>query len=75
MSKKGSTVFERPDWDEYYMHIAMAVRARANCTGNRIGAILVQNDRIISTGYNGTPHNMVNCLDSGCNLSSLRQDE
>ena len=70
MSKKG-TVFERPDWDEYYMRIAMAVRVRANCTGNRVGAILVQ----ISTGYNGTPHNMVNCRDGGCNLSSLRQDE
>ncbi len=56
----------RPDWDEYYMRIAMAVRARANCSGNRVGAILVQNDRIISTGYNGTPHNMANCLDGGC---------
>lgn len=56
----------RPDWDEYYMRIAMAVRARANCSGNRVGAILVQNDRIIATGYNGTPHNMANCLDGGC---------
>ena len=72
MSRKGSTVFERPDWDEYYMRIAMAVRARANCTGNRIGAILVQNDRIISTGYNGTPHNMVNCLDGGCDRCAHR---
>lgn len=72
MAGKGITMFERPDWDEYYMRIAMAVRARANCTGNRVGAILVQNDRIISTGYNGTPHNMVNCLDGGCARCAYR---
>ena len=63
----------RPDWDEYYMSIAMAVRARANCTGNRVGAILVQNDRITATGYNGTPHNMVNCLDGGCDRCANRE--
>lgn len=62
----------RPGWDEYYMNIAIAVRARANCMGNRVGAILVQNDRIISTGYNGTPHNMVNCLDGGCDRCAHR---
>ncbi len=56
----------RPDWEEYYMHIAMAVRARANCLGNRVGAILALDDRIIATGYNGTPANMVNCTDGGC---------
>jgi dCMP deaminase len=56
----------RPDRDEYYMRIAMAVRARANCLGNRVGAILVKGDRIISTGYNGTPQGMPNCLDGGC---------
>ena len=63
----------RPGWDEYYMRIAMAVRARANCIGNRVGAILVQTDRIISTGYNGTPHNMVNCLDGGCDRCAHRE--
>ena len=63
----------RPDWDEYYMSIAMAVRARANCTGNRVGAILVQSDRIIATGYNGTPHNMVNCQDGGCDRCADRE--
>jgi len=50
----------------YFMAIAMAVRLRANCKGNRVGAILVQDHRIISAGYNGTPANMVNCLDDGC---------
>ncbi len=62
----------RPEWDQYYMSIAMAVRARANCVGNRVGAILVLNTRIISTGYNGTPHNMVNCTEGGCDRCANR---
>jgi dCMP deaminase len=52
--------------DEYYMNIAMAVRKKANCMGRRVGALLVKENRIISTGYNGTPEGMINCLDGGC---------
>jgi dCMP deaminase len=52
--------------DEYYMGIAIAVRRKANCLGRKVGAILVRGDRIISTGYNGTPEGMRNCLDGGC---------
>lgn len=48
------------------MGIAMSVRSRADCIGNRVGAVLVLDDRIISTGYNGTPANMTNCTDGGC---------
>lgn len=57
---------ERPNQDEYFMGIAMAVRKRANCRGSRIGAVIVKDGRIISTGYNGTPEDMTNCLDDGC---------
>ena len=56
----------RPDQDEYFMLIAMAVRKRANCLGSRIGAVIVRDGRIISTGYNGTPQDMKNCEDGGC---------
>lgn len=52
--------------DEYYMNIAMAVRKKANCLGRRVGALLVRSNRVISTGYNGTPEGMTNCLDGGC---------
>lgn len=48
------------------MGIALAVRARANCTGRRVGAIIVREGRILSTGYNGTPSAMLNCDDGGC---------
>lgn len=68
-----ATAYHRPDWPEYYMRIAMAVRARANCTGNRVGAILVKDRRIIATGYNGTPHGFTNCMDGGCKRCANRQ--
>ncbi len=55
-----------PDHDHYFMGIALAVRERANCQGRRVGAIIVKDQRIISTGYNGTPAGMPNCLDGGC---------
>jgi len=51
---------------KYFMAIAMAVRSRANCKGNRVGAVIVVQNRIVSTGYNGTPENMPNCLAGGC---------
>ena len=59
--------------EDYFMGIAMAVRRRANCHGNRVGAIVVLDGRIISTGYNGTPANMPNCLDGGCHRCANRE--
>jgi dCMP deaminase len=54
------------------MGIAFAVRARADCTGNRVGAIIVLDRRIVSTGYNGTPEKMPNCSDGGCHRCAHR---
>lgn len=61
-----SPVDRPPDNDTYFMGIAFAVRGRANCTGNRVGAVIVRHDRVISTGYNGVPSGMKNCLEGGC---------
>ena len=48
-----------------FMGIAFAVRERADCKG-QLGAVIVVEDRIISTGYNGTPSKMRECSDGGC---------
>jgi dCMP deaminase len=55
----------RPDWDTYYLGIAHAVAARADCTRRTIGAIIVKGDRIVSTGYNGAPTGKPGCLTAG----------
>lgn len=72
MTEAASTPRLEPD--EYFMHIAMAVRKRANCRGNRVGAVIVVENRLLSTGYNGTPEGMKNCLDGGCDRC-LRRDK
>jgi dCMP deaminase len=56
----------RPAPDDYFMGIAYAVRERASCHGYKVGAIVVLQGRVISTGYNGTPENMPNCDEGGC---------
>jgi len=56
----------RPVPDDYFMGIAYAVRERANCRGYKVGAIVVLQGRVVSTGYNGTPENMLNCDEGGC---------
>ena len=59
-----------PDFPEYFMTIAFAVRKRANCRGYKVGAALVVENRIVSTGYNGVPEGMSNCLTGGCDRCS-----
>lgn len=60
-----SNKFTRPSKDEYYLNIAKAVAARSTCFRNQYGAIIVKDDRIISTGYNGSPSGEPNCCDIG----------
>lgn len=52
--------------DAYFLSIAEAVSQRADCMGRHVGAVLVRDNRIISTGYNGTPSGVKNCTDGGC---------
>jgi dCMP deaminase len=56
------------------MGIAQSVRKRADCRGQKVGAVIVVEDRIVSTGYNGTPTKMVNCSDGGC-VRCLNRDK
>ncbi|MBR7081126.1 MAG: cytidine/deoxycytidylate deaminase family protein [Oscillospiraceae bacterium] len=56
---------ERRDKINYYLDIAETVSERATCLRRRYGAIIVSNDEIISTGYNGAPRGRKNCTDMG----------
>ncbi len=57
----------RPNWDQYFMQLASLAAQRSNCMKRRVGCVLVQERRVISTGYNGTPRNLKNCNEGGCN--------
>jgi dCMP deaminase len=51
--------------DAYYLEIAEAVSHRSTCLKRRYGAVIVKNDEIIATGYNGAPRGETNCCDVG----------
>ena len=56
---------ERISKENYYLDIAETVLERATCLRRIYGAIIVKNDEIISTGYNGAPRGRANCVDMG----------
>jgi dCMP deaminase len=56
----------RPSWDDYFINIAWVVASRSNCLRRSVGAIIVAEKRIVSTGYNGTPFGVKNCDEGGC---------
>ncbi|MHB0912885.1 MAG: deoxycytidylate deaminase [Armatimonadota bacterium] len=56
----------RPDWDEYFMEIARVVAHRSTCVRRQIGAVIVKDRRILTTGYNGAPSGLGHCLETGC---------
>ena len=56
----------RPSWDEYFMSIAYQVATRSTCIRRKVGALLVRDRRILTTGYNGPPSGLPHCIDVGC---------
>lgn len=64
-NKEEPTKKERLSKIEYYLDIALAVAKRGTCMRRKFGAIIVNNDRIVSTGYVGAPRGRENCCDRG----------
>lgn len=56
----------RPKWDVYFMDIAKLVARRSTCIRRHVGAVIVRERRILSTGYNGAPSGMRHCAETGC---------
>ncbi|MDY0027519.1 MAG: cytidine/deoxycytidylate deaminase family protein [Candidatus Humimicrobiaceae bacterium] len=55
----------RPTWDEYFASITRQVATRSTCLRRKVGAIIVKEKRILTTGYNGAPRGVRNCLETG----------
>ena len=62
---RGGQPLERISKENYYLDISETVLERATCLRRVYGAIIVKNDEIISTGYNGAPRGRANCVDMG----------
>lgn len=55
----------RESWDEYFMNQAYFVASRATCPRLQVGVVVVKNNRILATGYNGAPVGEPHCIDEG----------
>ncbi len=56
----------RPSWDEYFLQLSDLVSTRATCQRLKVGAVLVRDRKIISTGYCGSPKGTPDCFEAGC---------
>jgi len=63
---------ERPSWDEYFMQITKLIAMRSTCLRRKVGALLVKDKRILSTGYNGAPSGLPHCAEVGCLRDKLK---
>ena len=62
----------RKSWDEYFMEIAEIVKTRSTCLRREVGAVIVKDNRIITTGYNGAPSGLKHCTEiGGCERERL----
>lgn len=55
----------RKSWNSYFMEIADIVKTRSTCIRRQVGAVIVKDNRIITTGYNGAPSGLMHCIDNG----------
>lgn len=61
----------RPGWDEYFMEMAEVAKKRSTCLRRSVGALIVKNNRILATGYNGVPSGVEHCSTKGCRRAEM----
>lgn len=66
---------KRPSWEAYFLKLAGVVRERSNCLRMAVGVVIVKEKHIIATGYNGTPKEIKNCIEGGCERCLHREKE
>jgi dCMP deaminase len=64
--KKSVSKYVRPNWDEYFIKIAELVSERSTCLRHHVGAVIVKDRRLLTTGYNGAAAGTKDCLELGC---------
>ena len=66
MEKNANNATSRPTWDEYFINIAKLVSSRSTCLRRNVGAVVVKNKQVLTTGYNGAPARVRHCDEVGC---------
>ena len=61
-----SDIKPRPTIDEYFMKMAHLVSERSTCLRRKVGAVVVEDKRILTSGYNGAPRGLAHCEETGC---------
>src|SRR5213075_3195534 len=64
--RRSSDLADRVEWNRYFMNIASEVARRATCPRKHVGAVVVRDRRILSTGYNGSLRGLPHCDEVGC---------
>lgn len=59
-------IHNRPSWDEFFLNIAREVSRRSTCPRAQVGAVIVKDHHMVSSGYNGAPAGEPHCLEVGC---------
>lgn len=62
----------RPSWDEYFIEIVELVKKRSTCLRRKVGAVIVKDKRILTSGYNGAPSGCRHCEETGCLREKLK---
>ncbi len=62
----------RPSWDETFIDVAKVVSKRSTCLRRKVGAVLVRDNKILTTGYNGAPKGLPHCNVAGCLREKLK---
>lgn len=60
----------RKNWDEFFMAMATLTSEQSTCIRRKVGAVIIKDNRVLSTGYNGAPKGLKHCEEVGC----LRQE-
>ena len=65
----------RPSWDMYFTELAIQISKRGTCKRLDVGAIIVKNKRILTTGYSGSPVGLAHCIDIGCLIKKTTSED
>jgi dCMP deaminase len=71
VKKEKNIMQSRPSWDEYFIKLAWLVAERSTCIRHHVGAVIIRDKRVLTTGYNGAATGTQDCLSLGCLRNAL----